>query len=105
MSRHIISPENARTEIAVGFDAPLNTFFAQVIELAPDDSDQEDNTTFWIGTSEKEITDVQDLATQMQPFLELSDEIKQNLVEDSQREEHHPTALQRQMLNFFAKKN
>jgi hypothetical protein len=53
MSRHMISSSSPRFEIIVGWDRPLNSYFAQVRDLKAVDED--DALVVWVGASFSEI--------------------------------------------------
>lgn len=108
MSRHSIQArEPERFEIIVGYDAPLQTFFAQVIDLdmlARAENDEssvdEDYFALWVGTSHNEILTVEALANALAPYAYLTDEARETLRRDHEREAHPPTTHQREMLAF-----
>lgn len=54
MSRHVLIPLNPTHSVAVGWDRPLRTFFAQVIDEAADEEGDE-RTVLWIGSTYKEV--------------------------------------------------
>jgi len=128
MSRHTIEPkEPERYEIAVGFDAALATYFAQVIDRQIDcqiereeeeraariaAGEQEDNDTperdsivLWAGTDVREITDRQVLVHLLQPDAELTKAMLATLVADKERERHEPSPLQRRMQEFIRQRD
>lgn len=67
MSRHQIEPFVKRYEVTVGWDRPLNTYFAQVEDLEPTDEDS-DPLIVWVGTSYSEILRPEDLQAQIAAF-------------------------------------
>lgn len=66
MSRHKLQPEgNQNLEITVGYDAPLDTFSAQVylVPVGQEANDErDDNLLLWIATNYREIAAVEELA-------------------------------------------
>ncbi|GAA0402632.1 hypothetical protein GCM10009530_63230 [Microbispora corallina] len=87
MSRRIIpnalgSP--AGRETTVGWDAPLNTFFAMAFDPpASGDLDDDEVEVFWVGTAPGEIPTVQRLAKALaQHGVELPMLVAQRLSED-----------------------
>jgi hypothetical protein len=102
MSRHLISAPGATTEIIVGYDAPLATYFAQIIELGALEAEaaDDDRTTFWVGTSRGEIKTVAELQKHLEPFAEIPALVLSVLELDRAAEECEPTPLQKMMHNF-----
>lgn len=124
MSRYNI-PTKEPFECIVGYDPPLDTLFAQVIDLAerrreeerassiaqaqdaghdPEEMNDEDEAdeerepfVLWIGTSTREITDLEVLRRAVEPYAELSSEMQQKLLWDQRRQSHPPTPFQQQM--------
>jgi hypothetical protein len=80
MSRHEISANNPAFKIIVGWDHPLQSFFAQVIERAKEHED--DKFALWIGTGAREIYEVEQLANRIRRFVDLSPEIRAKLYAD-----------------------
>lgn len=131
MSRHHIpTKDSERYECIVGYDAPLDTFFGQVIDReinariqrrwqereaaaraaiaagqkpeAEDDSDDsEDYFALWIGTSVGEVQSVIALTRALVSFAELSLEMQTALEEDRKREARPATAHQQTMRDFL----
>jgi hypothetical protein len=72
MSRHIIPNAPASPpgrETTVGWDAPLNTFFAMAFDSVPDSGDpgefEDDVEVFWYGTTPGEIASIPGLALRL----------------------------------------
>lgn len=59
MSRHVIPTEEGRSEVIVGWDAPMGTFFGQV--FGPDTPDGEENMIAWIGYQMRQVTTVDEI--------------------------------------------
>ena len=106
MSRYRLQHPDQTLEIAVGFDPPLNTFFAQVIKHGPaDDLTVEDETIVWVGTSRNEVSDSAILSTVFAPYLELSAPDIERLEQDRGEIDREPTLLQRLGENLFDAKD
>ena len=60
MSRHIIPAYSDRFEVIVGWDRPLNSFFAQVLDRQMTDT-AEDPVVVWVGTDHSEIPRAENL--------------------------------------------
>lgn len=134
MSRHevpTIDPE--RYQCVVGFDPPLDTFFAQVIDrqvnarlerrsqerealnsdpallagqepaIEQDLDEEEDYFVLWLGTSLGEIESAAELARKLESFVELAPEMQKTLEEDCQREARPPTKHQQMMRQLLFK--
>lgn len=67
MSRHELEPFAKRYEVTVGWDRPLNTYFAQVKDLQVTDED-DDPVIVWVGTSYSEILRPEDLQAHTAAF-------------------------------------
>jgi hypothetical protein len=72
MSRHEIPAKNPDHKVIVGWDHPLLTYFAQVIDRAKEVTAPDDKIVFWVGTGWREIYEVEDLARRIRNFAELS---------------------------------
>jgi hypothetical protein len=81
MSRHEIEPFAKRFEVTVGWDRPMNTFFAQVEdrELTDEDSDP---VIVWVGTSHSEILQPEALQHHIARFVTIPQEIIDTLHAD-----------------------
>lgn len=112
--------------IEFGFDAALDTFYFQVIDVEQsrradeaaerieaairasvdyDEADARaaDNTglLIWQGTSPEEIKTADELARLMEPYITLDEETKGKLRADQLRDAHPPTQLQRMMRDLI----
>jgi hypothetical protein len=103
MSRHGIPARDRRLSVAVGWDNPLQTFFAQVArpEAAEDDDDQ---MLLWVGTEPREVITVEDLARHLAPFADLPNETAAQLRADrAAKLGQAPTAMQQELLAFITR--
>ena len=71
MSRHEIPAKDPRHKVIVGWDHPLLTYFAQVIDRAKEDAGEDEKFVLWIGCSLREIYEVEDLERRMRRFADL----------------------------------
>ena len=70
MSRHNVSTNDPdKYECVVGYDAPLDTYFGQVIDLETDNDTE--RMVLWVGTSVHEITGVERLSELVAPYATL----------------------------------
>jgi hypothetical protein len=85
MSRSVFRV-NDQTECAVGWDAPLGTFFGQVYKIdeqgerVEETEDGEDGTILWVGTKPAEIRTVDELARRLLPHAILTHGIHAELI-------------------------
>jgi len=84
MSRHELEPFAKRYEVTVGWDRPLNTFFAQVKDLQLTD-EEDDPVIVWVGTSYSEIPRPEDLQAHIAAFATISNAIMGALRSDRAR--------------------
>lgn len=96
MSRHYISRNPL--EIVVGWDAPLETFFLQILNLT---KDEEEELVLWLGTQPGELPTVADLESALTPHAALTPELRQRL-EAEKTESTRPSPLQRHMIEMFS---
>ena len=90
MSRYQLPVLNANHNVVVGWDDPLETFFAQV----EDDNDM----ILWLGADPREpkITDIAVLREELKEYAIIPDNICENLHQDYLNK-HEPTAFQKAM--------
>ncbi len=97
MSRYSFSPLDPSWKVAVGWDRPLNTYFA-IVEIAKDDG-YGDQVILWAGLNHGEISRPEDLTPILKGFAELPDVIVVRLREDrGQTLDKGNSSLQREML-------
>ncbi|WP_372395327.1 hypothetical protein ABMY26_07395 (plasmid) [Azospirillum sp. HJ39] len=97
MSRFQLISNVPGTTVHVGWDNPLQTFFAHVQKAGRKATD-EPQTVLWIGTEPSECLDVQDLQEHILPWAKLPPGTAAEL--ERQRDKARgPTQLQAQMLN------
>lgn len=87
MSRHVIRDDDSY-EIAVGWDPPLRTYFAQVYdkeafrEALEGNAHADEVLTVWIGGKEPWIKEPEGLIVALAPYVKLDDEMLLTLRED-----------------------
>jgi hypothetical protein len=79
MSRHLITTEGFLPEVWVGWDPPLGTYFADVIDTDPTG---EDTIVASVGNTPGEVTTVGTLAIIVGPYAEFTGDIARRLVSD-----------------------
>lgn len=94
MSRYVIPAIDLNHNVVVGWDNPLQTFFA----IVSDETRDEDNKIVqWIGIGNKDIiVDINELQKQLEQFALIPRSIKMKLKEDYQNRTE-PTPLQKMM--------
>jgi len=68
VSRYEVPAKDVNHNVVVGWDAPLNTYFAHVIDTLKDEDDR-GRDVLWIGTTPGEIFDVAVVVRQVQPYV------------------------------------
>lgn len=103
MNRHELPARDQNLSVVVGWDKPLQTFFAQVARPErADDEDDDDPMLLWVGTEPREVITVEDLARHLAPFLDLATEIAEQLrAERTAMLGQAPTATKQEMLAFI----
>lgn len=71
MSRHLVR-DDEQYKVVVGWDPPLQTFFAQVHDLS---KDEEERIILWLGTRPDELPTPNVVATTIAPWAQLPDEL------------------------------
>lgn len=88
MSRHTIPGINPDHDVVVGWDPPLQTYFAIVIDPTKDEEDEAYNP-LWLGADRyEEIDRVYDLVEKVKPYANVPPEVRRQLVIDR----NHDTA-------------
>jgi hypothetical protein len=96
VSRHELDPRPdlpaafRNATIAIGWDGPLQTFFVIVNE------EEEDEAAIWVGTSTREITDVDAALAHVTPWAIVTPTLRAELIEEQagdQRNGWHPFAI------------
>ena len=97
MSRHAVTSNNPALDIIVGWDPPLETFFAQVMRTDLTDDAHENHVVLWIGTANREIERAESLIGPLAPYGAVPPALVEML--DAERAQQHvegrrPTRLQ-----------
>lgn len=82
MSRHEIEAFDPLNTVIVGWDPPLQTFFAQVKSSLLEKADPDDPFLLWVGCSLREIYEVEDLAAALRRYANLTPEMRVMLYGD-----------------------
>jgi hypothetical protein len=79
MSRHTLLARDDCFTVVVGWDGPLQTFFAQACrDIGQDD----DDVLLWLGGTPDEVQDPEDLLEPLRPYAILPDDTIQQLRAD-----------------------
>lgn len=98
MSRYNIPTRDPGLSAAVGWDNPLQSFFAQVLRPETAAAD-DDNVLLWVGTAPREVVTVEDLARHLAPFADLAPQIAEHLRADrAAKLGQAPTPVQQALL-------
>ncbi|WP_298332407.1 hypothetical protein [Asticcacaulis sp.] len=93
MSRHEL--QNGRYRIALGWDNPMQSFFATVT------SGPDDYVHLWVGTCRGEVPSIDALAAALSPYHTLTGEMRIRLHQDRlDTLDRGPTQLQHTLLNL-----
>lgn len=86
MSMHEIPARDSKYEVVVGWDQPMNTYFAHVKDTTISEGDEEerDLIVLWLGGTFDEILTVSLLSTKLYEYAEITGEMVRTLFEDKQ---------------------
>lgn len=82
MSRHEIAAHNKAHKVVVGWDPPLQTYFAQVIDRTADEAGWDDKFVLWVGCRPREIPEIDQLANIIRRHAGLETEMRGKLYGD-----------------------
>jgi hypothetical protein len=109
MSRYLIPAIQVEHRIVVGWDSPLASFFAEVIDLNVEaaiergecSEEDVDSTILWVGTMLGEIPTLEQLQAEIAPFALLSTDIVEQLQSDYDQP-WFPSPMQQSTRQFIA---
>ncbi len=84
MSRYEFEGKKPNHWIVVGWDRPMGTFFAQVLDQALPYPDEE--PVLWLGTEFDEIQTVAELVKQVRPYGVVSERVAAQLQRDQRQD-------------------
>lgn len=86
MSRHQLDSFNPVHEVAIGWDPPMHTYFAQVLDTtASEESDAYE--VLWIGTRFQEVLNLATVITAVTPFATVPPDLLGQLAQDRRTDE------------------
>lgn len=86
MSRYTVTAIDPRYSIELGWDAPMTTFFAQVLDSTIDiDEEEVDPIVLWVGDSDMAIPTIDQLQAAIASYAILSPEVIEQLQADYDR--------------------
>ena len=101
MSRHSIAGKEPGYQIDLGYDNPLQTFFAQVWgPVVETDEEEEPEPVLWVGTTPQAIKSIADLETAIAAYGTLTPALRVQLYEDLVASPG-PSQLQRAMWQWM----
>lgn len=99
MSRHVIPARDPNLIIVVGWDNPLQSFFAQVERPEDPEEDDDDPILLWVGATPREVITVEDLTRHLAPYAALPPEVAAQLRQErAAKLGQAPTAVQQAAL-------
>ena len=99
MSRHEIPGITPGLKVVVGWDNPLQTFFAQVLRPG----DENDDILLWLGTTWEEHPTPEGLVGPLAPYAQLDTDLLAELrLDQAETAAEEPTELQRHMQTVFS---
>lgn len=82
MSRYRLNSIQNNLEVHVGWDNPLDTFFATVCDIDKEEAGEEEYILLWLGGSPGEIKDISELIEPLKPYAILDEDIQQEMRKD-----------------------
>lgn len=83
MSRHQLRARDPGHKVFVGWDHPLKTYYAQVIDRQKEDAgDDDEKFVLWIGCSYQEIYEIDDLRKRIKPYAYIGADVGAKLYGD-----------------------
>lgn len=82
MSNYQIKALTPKSEVFIGWDPSMSTFFLHVIDTTKDEDDR-DRDVLWIGCTPHEIYDIEDVIEAAIPHADVTDEIVTALYRDA----------------------
>jgi hypothetical protein len=112
MSRYLIPAIQAEHRIAVGWDSPMASFFAEVTDLNVEaaiergeySEEEVDATILWVGTTLGELPTLEHLQAAIAPFAILSTDIVEQIQSDYDQP-WIPSPMQQSMRQFIDQQN
>ncbi len=98
MSRYVIAPHDAHSQVIVGWDTPMQTLFGQVFATTVEEDDAA--CVLWVGLEVQALTTVAALQDALQAYATLPAAVVAQLQHD---QAHTPprSALQERMLQWL----
>ncbi len=100
MSRYTFKGKEAYWKVVVGWDNPLETFFAQVLDER-DECPEEEGLLLWVGTTVEEVTAVESLAAAVEPYGKIPEDVWEALRRD-RAARTPPSPAQRELRKLFS---
>ncbi len=101
MSRYNLRTNDPAITAVIGWDPPLQTFFAQVERVNPDDEDDDGEMLVWEGTKFNQHSHLGFILPKLKPYCTVPQGMLDRLARD-QASSTTPSPLQREMTDRFA---
>jgi hypothetical protein len=82
VSRHEIPALDPAHKVIVGWDHPLLTYFAQVIDRAKEEAGEDEKLVLWVGCSLREVYEIDGLQRRIRRHAALSNDMRATLYGD-----------------------
>jgi hypothetical protein len=82
MSRYQIAAIDPKFEVTVGWDAPMTTFFAQVVDRALDEADDDNALVLWIGDRDMAVPTIDQLIVAIARYATIPADVIEQLQAD-----------------------
>jgi hypothetical protein len=84
MSQYFIAGYEDHHQVIIGWDQPMRTFFASVIDTVAEENEEEESVLLWLGTKYDEYKDINDLAVSLADYAIIPDDIIIQCQQDAQ---------------------
>jgi hypothetical protein len=84
MSNYSFKGNNPNHEVMVGWDPPLNTYFAHVLDVSKNEDDN-GRDLLWIGCTPNEIHDLETITRELAPYARVSEVTLARMYSDANR--------------------
>jgi hypothetical protein len=100
MSQYFIAGYMDHHQVIVGWDQPMRTFFASVINTVAQENEEGEDVLLWLGTKYDEYKDINEIAVPLADYAVIPDDILIQCQQDAQVS-FSPSPLQQLTENIF----
>jgi hypothetical protein len=97
MPRYNVKSNDPNITVSIGWDAPMQTFFAQVERINPDDEDDEPEMLVWEGTKPSQHKHLGFILPKLEPYCIVPEDMLRQLAADQQNSTQ-PSSLQQDLM-------